>query len=153
MPTDDDLIFVNGIDVETGSFLVDPMDFSKLASIIKGEQIDPVKAQDFKSIAQIHAKPSLGLPDGVLPTDVTKAGWALVLHKDEDPEVRKEMERLREHRRGQINDDTRVKSSRIRRRARLEGVVGQVQSWRGQRLSTESALLSAARRRAGAHPL
>ena len=42
MPTDDDLIFVNGIDVETGSFLVDPMDFSTLASIIKGERIDPV---------------------------------------------------------------------------------------------------------------
>ncbi len=52
MPTDDDLIFVNGIDVETGSFLVDPMDFSTLASIIKGERIDPAKAQDFKSIAQ-----------------------------------------------------------------------------------------------------
>ena len=109
MGNDDDLIFVNGIDVETGGPLVDPMDLGKLASIIKGEPGDKTKAQDLKAIAQQISKPSLGLPDGVSATDITKAGWAVVLHKDEDPLVRKELERLAEHRRGQIKDDTRVK--------------------------------------------
>ena len=33
----------------------------------------------------------------------------MVLHKDEDPLVRKEMERLHEHRLGQIKDEKRVK--------------------------------------------
>jgi hypothetical protein len=109
MPSEDDLVFVNGIDAETGAPLVDPMDLSTLAAIIKGERIDQAKAQDLKAISQVHTKPSLGLPDGVLPTDITKAGWGVVLHKDEDPLVRKELERLLEHRRSQIQDDTRVK--------------------------------------------
>ncbi len=99
----DGIVYVNGIDAETGAPLVEPMDFATLAAIIKGQPVDRTKAQEMTAISQLHTKPSLGLPDGVSATDVTKAGWA----------------------------------------ARLEILVGQAQSWRRQRLSSESALLPA----------
>ncbi|HSN78627.1 MAG TPA: hypothetical protein VL334_26450 [Anaerolineae bacterium] len=109
MPTEDDRVVLNGIDAETGAPLVDPMDLSTLAAIIKGQPVDRTQARDLTAIAQLHNTPTLGLPDGVSPTDVSKAGWAVVLHKDEDPLVRRQLERLVEHRRGQIQDDSRVK--------------------------------------------
>lgn len=109
MGNDDDLIYVNGTDVETGAPLVAPLALGTLAAIIKGQPVDKAKAQDLGAIAQQIAKPALGLPDGVSATDITKAGWAAVLHKDEDPLVRKEIERLYDHRRSQIADDARVK--------------------------------------------
>ena len=43
------------------------MEFSTLASIIKGQPVDRAKAQDLNAISQVHARPSLGLPDGVSP--------------------------------------------------------------------------------------
>ena len=106
---DEELIFVNGVDAETGEPLVPAITIADLAAMIRGETVDAGKIKEAGAIAKTHAMASLGLPDDIAPTDVKKAGWAVVFHKDEDAAVKTGVMRLYEHRRQQIGDDTRVK--------------------------------------------
>lgn len=104
-----ELLYVNGVDAATGELLLPAISIADLAARIKGEPVNPAKVKEAKAIAQTQSKKSLGLPDDISPTDVKKAGWAVVFAQDEDEAVKKEVLRLYEHRRQQIGDDTRVK--------------------------------------------
>ena len=107
--TTDDLIYVNGIDADSGDYLLSPMSVAELAALIRGEPVDKNKVQTAQSLEKVVTQTALGMPDGELPTNIKQAGWAVVFHKDEDPAVKQELMRLYEHRRCQIGDDKRVK--------------------------------------------
>ncbi len=93
----------------TGEPLTPAISVADLAEIIRGEAVDKAKITEAKAISRSRNKKTLGLPDGISPTDVKKAGWAVVFHKDEDAAVKKEVMRLYEHRRKQIGEDRIVK--------------------------------------------
>lgn len=108
MPNDDKL-YVNGIDGATGQYLVAPMAYDEAASYVRGLPHDTPLLRFFKKIWDIVRQPFLGLPFGVSPEDVTQAGWGVVFHKDEDPDVRQALELLVQHRREEIGNDNLVK--------------------------------------------
>lgn len=104
-----DQIIINGVDAETGQYLVQPMDFGQAVAIVKGEEEDSGLLRFLGRIWAKISQPHLGLPFDLDPADVTQAGWGLVFHSDEEDSVRQALQPLYEHRRRQIGNDAIVK--------------------------------------------
>jgi hypothetical protein len=102
-------LYFNGIDALTGEYLVPPMNYDQAAATVKGEQADMKEVSLMRRIWRIISQPHLGLPIDSNPEIVEQAGWAVVFHKDEDPAVKAALDPLVNHRRKQINNDSRVK--------------------------------------------
>lgn len=102
-------LYINGIDGVTGEYLVPPLEYDQAAALIKGETQDANLARWLSSMWRIISQPNLGLPFDVDPTDVRQAGWAVVFHTDEDEAVKQALAPLIEHRKRQIQDDSKVK--------------------------------------------
>jgi hypothetical protein len=111
MPTVRQRIIPNGINGVTGNYDVAPIDLEDLARALKGIPPTEEAPQHVIVRGQKLRQPSFAraLPWGVEPHDVTRAGWAVVFHKDEKPEVRRALGPLIDHRRAQVGDDSRVK--------------------------------------------
>jgi Peptidase family C25 len=108
MPAHDKL-YINGIDGVTGQYLLQPIDYAAAASMIKGSATDQGTLSWLRRIWRTISQPHLGLPLDVNPELVEQSGWAVVFLKDEDPAVKAALEPLIEHRRKQINNDSKVK--------------------------------------------
>jgi hypothetical protein len=96
----DDLIFSNGIDVDTGQYAIDPMSAEELDALIRG-----VKAPD--NINELSSKANtaerLGPKEGVDEKDLYQAGWGVIFADDADPAVEEALKpllRLRESQTG-----------------------------------------------------
>jgi hypothetical protein len=102
-------LFINGIDGDTGEYLVAPLTYHEAAKFVRDEPLDAPLTKFLKIVWQKISQPHLGLPAGVDAGDVTKAGWGVVFHADEDPQVKAALTLLVAHRQAQISDDTIVK--------------------------------------------
>src|SRR5512141_3134883 len=100
---DDTNIYINGIDGDTGQYLIPPMNIKDIAAAALGEPANPGKSNWLAAIWHKIRTPFMGLPLGVDPSDVTQAGWGIVFLKDEDPAVKTALQALIEHRKKQIN--------------------------------------------------
>lgn len=100
---------LNGINGETGQYLVEPLELDQLVSLALGEEVKPSITGWLAAVWRKIRTPFMGLPLGVDPKDVSQAGWGIVFLQDEDPAVKAALEPLIEHRRKQINNDTVVK--------------------------------------------
>jgi Peptidase family C25 len=98
-------VFINGVNGVTGEYLVPPIEPGQVASLAKGDETDPALVAWLRSIWRTLSEEHLGLPPGVDPADVTQAGWAVVFHRDESPEVRDALEPLIEHRFATVGDE------------------------------------------------
>lgn len=109
MPPDLRLIVANGIDAATGQYALPPMPVADLARMLK--QAPPEAPAHLVERGRRLQRRAFerGLPWGVAPDDVAKAGWAVVFHRDEAAAVRQALRPLIEHRRRQVGDDARVK--------------------------------------------
>lgn len=105
MNDQDELIHLNGIDGVTGDYLVQPMTPSEAVAIARGEPQDIGLSGWMKRIWQVMQRPFLGLPMDVDPTDVCRAGWAVVFGADAPSEVRDALEPLVAHRRTSVPPD------------------------------------------------
>lgn len=105
----EDLLYINGVDATTGDYLFPPISPAELAARIKGAPDDPQEAQVRALAEQQATTQARGMEDDISPIDVKQAGWAVVFHKDEDPAVKKEVMRLYEYRRQQLQNDACVK--------------------------------------------
>ena len=108
MPEDHN-IYINGIDGETGQYLLPPMGIEDIAAIALGEPKNTSKNNWLAAIWHKIKTPFMGLPLGVDPADVTQAGWGIVFLKDEDAAVKAALQPLIEHRKQQIHNDAIVK--------------------------------------------
>ncbi len=109
-------LVVNGIDALRGEYLIPPLSKEQVSSMIKGEHPsldsqaqDPKVLRFLKRVWSKISQPHLGLPLGVVPEDVTKAGWGIVFHSEEADDVKNALEPLVEHRASQIGDDRLIK--------------------------------------------
>ncbi len=107
--SDEDLIYLNGINGITGEYLVAPMPVSAAAQMARGEVGDKNTLNWLASIWHKIRTPFLGLPLGVDPAEISQAGWGIVFAKDETPAVKAAFQTLIEHRRKQIGNDALVK--------------------------------------------
>ncbi len=100
-------ICLNGIQADTGKYLLPPVVLSQTAAWARDERIDPGILRLLEH-AHLSQQPHLGLPSGVEPRDLKRAGWGLVCHATEAPAVRDALAPLVEHRRRQAGDMAQV---------------------------------------------
>ncbi len=98
-------IYLNGIDAVTGRYLVDPLSLSGAVAAARDKPPDRGQAGWLGHLHGVLASPFLGLPWGVDPTDVTRSGWGVVFAQDTRDDIRRAIEPLLAHRRGQVPAD------------------------------------------------
>ncbi|MCI0392366.1 MAG: hypothetical protein MOB07_26840 [Acidobacteria bacterium] len=97
-----DKLFINGINGETGNYFDEPMPLDDLKDILANQELDKSSLNILRSSHRKLTEKHLGLPFGVDPDKVEKAGWAVVFHEKEDQTVKDALEALIEHRRTRI---------------------------------------------------
>jgi len=107
--TDDRKLYINGIDVSTGEYLVEPMTYEQAVKYIRGEPYNPPLVETLKKLLKKLTGITLGWPASLDLDRIDKAGWGVVFASDEDSEVKKQISRLVDHRLSQIVDATIVK--------------------------------------------
>lgn len=100
-----DLFLFNGIDGDTGAPFYPPLPRSALRRLALSAPVDRATAQRQRR----KEGPHLGLRYGLDARDLRQAGWGIVFPRDADPEVRKALEPLIEHRQQQIGDERRCR--------------------------------------------
>lgn len=104
------MIYLNGINPNTGEYLVAPLEPGDLLELVAGhDQGDQTRFQSY-----LHRKEAVaGLPDGVDENDPAEAGWGIVFHENQDRETINAFQPLIEHRKSQI-PQSRIKTLRYR---------------------------------------
>ncbi len=102
-------VYINGINALTGNWLVEPIGFDDAARLARGVKADRSAGSWLRGVLRKLTEPHLGLPLDIDPRDVEKAGWGIVFHCDETPEVKEALVPLIEHRRSKAADQSRVK--------------------------------------------
>jgi hypothetical protein len=104
-------IVANGINGVTGRYDIPPLEVADFARALRAEPANEAGPTHVVERGKKLKQPSFSraLPWGVEPHDVSRAGWAVVFHNEEDVKVRDALKPLIEHRRRQIGTDVRVK--------------------------------------------
>src|SRR5205085_4824109 len=96
----------NGINGDTGDYLLDPATPESLSEIIRGvsfERDNLEELKDWRRRLRRKKKPMLGVADWIDPKDLSQTGWGVMFARD-DPKaeaIKKELSPLLEHRREQ----------------------------------------------------
>jgi hypothetical protein len=101
----EDSVLINGINGLTGEYLVGPLGLNQIADLARGRTVDASQGNWFKHIWATLKRPFMGLPLDVDPTNVARAGWALVFSTQTPPEVKAALEPLLAHRRRTVPPD------------------------------------------------
>jgi hypothetical protein len=107
--SDEDKIYVNGINVLTGDYLIEPMEFDEIASFALGEKPKSNVKSLFKMLVKKLTKKTLGLPTFMNPNDLHQTGWGIIFHTDEADEIKTAFDPLIQHRLQQVGDPNKVK--------------------------------------------
>jgi Peptidase family C25 len=91
----------NGVDGSTGRYLLPPMSPEQLSRMARGESPDPQHLSELRWRHRRVTEASFGPKEGVDPKDLAQAGWGVIFAHDADPEIRKQLCPLLEHRRAQ----------------------------------------------------
>ena len=87
----DEFIYSNGINIDTGTYAIDPMRVDDLDALLRKEP-PPENINELSARAQ---KPkSLGVKEGVDPKCLNQAGWGVIFADDADPAVEKALQPL-----------------------------------------------------------
>lgn len=105
----DDLLYANGIDGDTGEYLLEPLTYDQFLDYIRGRPVDKPILEFLTNIWSSISKKHLGLPDGLHADDVKQAGWGVIFHAEEDEEVKNALQPLVNHRIKQVGDDRLVR--------------------------------------------
>ena len=81
--TDPNLVYVNGIDPETGSYAVPPRAIEEIAKVIR-------RSPSVSSVRGLHGEQprSFGLPFGINFDLLEEAGWGIIFHEDTPQDIR-----------------------------------------------------------------
>jgi hypothetical protein len=105
----DELIYANGIDATTGGYLLPAMTPAEIAAAARDEPTEPNRLDALTKVTDARSTDHLGLPFDVDPLDITQAGWGLVFHVDENPDVKEALKVLLARRTEQVTDAARLK--------------------------------------------
>jgi hypothetical protein len=103
-----DTVYLNGVNAVTGNYLVPPTPIAEIANLIKAQPDDP-QARVLSRMGEMASSVTLGLPIDKDPKNLREAGWGIVFHVNEKPEVKESLKPLIEHRRSQAGDEKSVK--------------------------------------------
>jgi hypothetical protein len=100
---DSELLYFNGIDGTTGSYLIPPMPAKSLANIAMGERWKPehLRELEFKK----EQRKVFALKEDSEPNNLAQAGWGVIFAAEADPkvnaEIREALSELLDHRKAQ----------------------------------------------------
>jgi hypothetical protein len=97
----DSLLYANGIDGSTGSYLLPPLMPADISMAARGDRPDPAHLKELKLRLQRAKEPTLGPIEGIDPKDLAQTGWGIIFPHDADPAVREALSDLLEIRRKQ----------------------------------------------------
>jgi hypothetical protein len=100
-------IYANGINAETGEYMLGPMTYDQIMPFITGEKREAKVLRLLKKIW--GGFKSFHLGEETDWTDLAKAGWGVVFCQGESAAVVSALEPLYQHRRAQVGDDNLVK--------------------------------------------
>jgi hypothetical protein len=121
MPTEAK-IYVNGINADTGQYMLKPMTYKQVIPYIIGEKADKGVIGWLKNIWSSFS--SFGLGFEYDWTNLADVGWGLVFHQGESQAVRAAIEPLFQHRRAQVGDDNLIKKLEYRSGETWEAFLG-----------------------------
>ena len=112
MPTDpqasdDDLLYFNGIDGESGDYALPPMPPADLARFIQGEAT-PENLSELRERHRARDGKHLGVKEGVDPKRLDQAGWGIIFPSDTDPAIREALSPLLQLRERQAGERFRI---------------------------------------------
>ena len=94
-PGNENLVFFNGIDAETGQYAVKPKTVDDLAKLARANpQVDPMRA--LRGETEMR---SFGLPPGVDYEKLDQAGWGVIFHENAPDDVKDALKPLIDKRR------------------------------------------------------
>jgi hypothetical protein len=105
MSEPEERIYLNGIDGVTGNYLIQPMSAAEAVAMARGQPEQSGLKGWMKRIWEAMQRPFMGLPMDIDPTDVSRAGWAVVFTPDTPAGVRDALQPLIDHRRTQVPPD------------------------------------------------
>lgn len=97
----DELLTFNGVEAETGGYLMPPTTASELAQIAAGQQPDAGHLVDLRWRHKQDTESHFAVKEGVDPKDLAQSGWGIVFASDADPAIREALTPLLVHRRAQ----------------------------------------------------
>jgi hypothetical protein len=101
----DSQIYINGINAQTGEYLTPPLTISEAAALARATPPAQNQVSWFQRLENLFKGWFLGLPLDVDPTDLTQAGWSVVVPADTSDAVKRAIRPLIEHRRRQVPPD------------------------------------------------
>ncbi len=109
MPDNDnqDLLYLNGINGETGDYDVPPMSGADLANFIKGES-KPENLSELRHRYHSATREHLGVKEGVDPKKLEETGWGVIFAHDTNPEIEEALGELLALRQSQAGDHFRI---------------------------------------------
>ncbi len=103
--TDDTLIF-NGIDADSGSYLLPPMTAGQLSAIICGQEPDAASQEHLKELKWWYERTTqghYGVKEGIDPKNLAQTGWGVIFAQGADPAVRDALNELLDWRKEQAS--------------------------------------------------
>jgi len=99
-PEDDELLYLNGLAADTGEPLLDPVSYKSLTDRILEVYSPEQRQDDIKSVDGLRS--TFRFFDDYELDDPKQAGWGLLVHADEEAEMKERLGKLIEHRNGRI---------------------------------------------------
>jgi hypothetical protein len=94
----------NGIDGDSGSYLLEPMPAEELGKVARGETIDPQHFRDLKA-KKGGKSPHYGPVEGIDAKDLAQTGWGVIFAFRADPAIREALSELLDHRKRQATNN------------------------------------------------
>ena len=98
----DELLYFNGIDAISGSYLLPPISANLFAKTLEGVELDPKETAELKSWYYAKTKANYGLKEGD-PRDLAQSGWGVIFPAAGDPAVRAALKELLDWRQEQAS--------------------------------------------------
>lgn len=101
----DELLFINGVNGATGSYLLPPLTEEQISKIAQGEEFDPEELDDLLRKDK-HVKglePDFAPIEGVDPKKLEETGWGVIFTHNADPAIKDALSELLEHRKKQAS--------------------------------------------------
>jgi hypothetical protein len=90
----------NGIDGDSGDYLLAPLPAEELGKVARGETLDPQLLRDLK-LKKSSKSPHYGPVEGIDAKDLAQTGWGVIFAHKADPAIREALGELLDHRKRQ----------------------------------------------------
>jgi hypothetical protein len=98
-----EFLYFNGIDGNSGSYLLPPLPAKQIAAVASNTPLDEASLKELKWWHQRITEGHYGVKEGVDPKNLAEAGWGVIFSHDADPAIRDALDELLQWRKSQAS--------------------------------------------------